>query len=73
MSQSRRASLLEACANMASGMLISFLAGLIIYPMLGWPVSASTNAIAVGIFTVISLIRSYVWRRIFNEFSRKNH
>lgn len=71
MSQSRKASLVEAFANMASGMLISYLAGLVIYPMLGWQVSAGTNAVAVGLFTIISLIRSYLWRRFFNKFTHK--
>ena len=66
MSQSRKASLLEACANMATGMVVSYIVGLIIFPLLGWPVSHGTNAIAVSIFTVTSLIRSYLWRRAFN-------
>lgn len=66
MSQSRRASLLEAAANMVSGFVLSYLAGLVIYPMLGWQVSASTNLVAVFLFTIISLIRSYLWRRAFN-------
>lgn len=71
MSQSRKASMVEAVANMLSGMLVSYLAGLVIYPMLGWQVSPSTNFLAVFLFTILSLIRSYLWRRFFNKLTHK--
>jgi hypothetical protein len=65
MSQSRAHSLIEASLNTASGFCLSFLAGLFIFPLLGWAVSARQNLTAVALFTAISVVRSYVWRRIF--------
>lgn len=64
--QLRRHSLLEASLNTASGFIISIAAGYIIFPLLGWQISTAQNFEAVGMFTIISIIRSYVWRRAFN-------
>lgn len=64
--QLRRHSLLEASLNTASGFIISLGAGMIIFPLVGMPVSGQQNFLAVSIFTVISVVRSYIWRRIFN-------
>lgn len=65
--QSRRASALEAALNTASGFIMSWITGLIVFPLFGWTVSPAQNTAVVGIFTVISVVRSYVWRRIFNH------
>lgn len=65
--QSRRASLLEALAKTAIGFFISLLATLIILPAVG--VAATINqsvAMTLG-FTVISIARSYILRRLFNR------
>ncbi|QCO05473.1 DUF7220 family protein [Azospirillum argentinense] len=67
MSQSRLLSGAEACANTASGFALSWMAGMIVYPMLGWPISAGQNTAVVLVFTAISLLRSYLWRRLFNR------
>jgi hypothetical protein len=66
MRQSRRHSLIEASLNTASGFVLSALAGMLIFPLLGWKVSTAQNLEAVSLFTGISVIRSYVWRRVFN-------
>lgn len=66
MMQLRRHSLLEASLNTASGFILSICAGYFIFPLVGWQVSHEQNFIVVGFFTIISVIRSYVWRRIFN-------
>lgn len=65
MSQSRRMSLIEATANTASGFALSWAAGMIVYPLIGFPVSAGQNTVITAIFTAISLLRSYAWRRAF--------
>ena len=64
--QLRRHSLLEACLNTASGFVLSIAAGYVIFPLLGWQISHTQNLSAVSLFTIISIIRSYIWRRIFN-------
>jgi hypothetical protein len=58
---------LEAVANIAIGFGINFAANLIVLPLFGLPVSAGT-AFHIGlVFTAISLVRSYVLRRVFNR------
>lgn len=66
MSQSQLASWVEAVANVLVGFGINYVANLIVLPWFGYGVSAST-AFHIGlIFTIISLVRSYVMRRAFN-------
>lgn len=64
--QSRRGSALEAAANVAAGLLVAFIANLLILPALGVPVSLSQAGQISAAFTVVSLARSYALRRIFN-------
>lgn len=65
--QSRAASLIEASLNTASGFVISLITGQIVFPLFGFQPSFSQNTAIVGIFTVVSVVRSYVWRRVFNR------
>lgn len=64
--QSKLGSFVEACANIAVGFMINFTANMIVLPWFGFDITAS-KAFGIGIvFTVISLVRSYVIRRWFN-------
>lgn len=66
MTQTKTGSLAEAAANIAVGFGINFTANLLVLPLFGLTVTAS-DAFGIGlIFTVISLVRSYVLRRWFN-------
>lgn len=66
MSQTKLGSFAEAWANIAVGFGVNFTANLIVLPMFGFNVTPS-DALGIGVvFTVISLIRSYVLRRWFN-------
>ncbi|MFC6046349.1 hypothetical protein ACFPYM_00665 [Methylobacterium hispanicum] len=69
-SQSRRMSLAETVANTGSGMLISWLIGLVVYPAFGFPVGAGQALALTAIFTVVSVARGYAWRRAFERFRR---
>lgn len=69
--QSKRHSMLEACLNTASGMVISLIASWIIYPLYGFHPTAMQNLSIVVIFTVISVARSYMWRRAFNWYHHR--
>lgn len=70
--QSRLTSLQESCLNTASGFVISYLMWiLVVAPMFNLPGSHSTSFWITTIFTVTSVIRSYVWRRIFNKHAVK--
>jgi hypothetical protein len=65
--QSKQHSFLEACLNTASGFVISYLAGWLVFPMFGFDWTPGKGFSLTMIFTVISVVRSYVWRRIFNH------
>ena len=66
MSQSRLGSMIEACANVVIGYGINFAANLLVLPLFGLPVTAAEAAGIGVVFTLISLVRSYVLRRAFN-------
>jgi hypothetical protein len=66
-SQTRLGSITEAWANIAVGFTINFTANIIILPMFGFYTLTLRNNFIIGmIYTVISLVRSYVLRRWFN-------
>lgn len=71
--QSHLGSWLEAWANIAIGFAINWSANLLILPLFGWHVTPA-SAFNLGlIFTAISLVRSYVLRRVFNGIKRLHH
>lgn len=61
-------SAVEAVVNTAIGYTISVIATLIILPLFGHAVSFGNAAWISGAFTVVSVVRSYVLRRVFNLF-----
>lgn len=73
MSQTRLGSWLEAWANILVGFGVNWTANMLIFPLFGFNITA-VQAFHVGlIFTVISLLRSYALRRIFNRIRRLHH
>lgn len=67
MSQTRTGSAIEAFVNVAVGFGVSMLANLIVLPWFGFKVSVG-SAFGIGIiFTLISIVRSYLLRRLFNR------
>ena len=68
MAQTKLGSFVEAWANIVVGFTINFICNLIIWPLLGiHGVDARVAFLGGLIFTVISLVRSYVLRRWFNN------
>jgi hypothetical protein len=66
MAQTKLGSFTEAWANIAVGFGINFTANLIVLPWFGFAITPA-KAFGIGvIFTVISLVRSYIIRRFFN-------
>jgi len=63
--QSRAMSLVEAAVNVAAGYVVALAAQLVVFPLFDVAVSFSDNLIIGAIFTVVSLVRSYVLRRLF--------
>jgi len=61
-------SFIEAWMNVFIGFVINFAANLIILPMYGFTTLDATTNFQIGIvFTIISVVRSYVLRRWFNS------
>lgn len=69
MSQSRKHSAIEAVVNVLIGYWVSFLTQLAIFPIFGIKISLVQNLWIGVIFTVVSLVRSYALRRLFNYWS----
>lgn len=63
--QKRRHSLLEALANTFSGFLVSLATAAYVFPLFGFHSTMKENISITLIFTIISIIRSYAWRRLF--------
>lgn len=65
-SQPRLQSLIESLVNIAIGFLIAYSAQLVIFPMYGIEITHSAHLQITGLFTVVSVARSYCLRRAFN-------
>jgi len=69
--QSKRNSAFEAITNVTIGYLVSVLANVIILPLFGYDVTVA-DSFAIGLaFTAVSLVRSYVLRRLYNRLDKK--
>ncbi len=71
MNQSKLGSLYESAINIAIGAVVALLSQLIVFPMFGIDVPLSANIGIMMWFTLISVIRSYVIRRWFNDRLRR--
>lgn len=64
--QSRKHSLLEAIANILIGYGVALMAQAVIFPLFDIHVTLGDHAMIGALFTVVSLVRSYGIRRLFN-------
>lgn len=67
MRQSRLYSFIESCFNILVGLIVAILAQLVIFPLYGMQVDMQQNLEIAGLFTIVSLGRSYLIRRLFNR------
>jgi len=67
MQQTKQKSLIESVAQTAIGLLTSILIQVIIYPLMGIPVTFSQNVIITLVFFAVSIVRGYFVRRLFNK------
>ncbi len=65
--QTKKQSSLEALTNTLVGFVISYASTFIIFPLMGFESSAGKNIVVTLFFTVISYLRSYIIRRVFNK------
>jgi hypothetical protein len=71
MSQSRIGSMAETLLNIAIGFAVSVVITALVLPAYGHHVTLGDNISITTIFTVASVIRSYLVRRFFNYWSHK--
>lgn len=69
--QNEKQSLIEAVGNTVIGLVVSVIIQLIIYPMLNIDVSIKQNFILTGVFFLVSIVRNYLTRRLFNRIFKK--
>ena len=65
--QTKKQSMIESLTSTTIGITVGIVLNLTILPIFGYPVSLSDSLWISVIFTVISIIRSYIIRRWFNS------
>ena len=63
--QSRVMSFIEATTNVVVGYLLALLTQFAVFPWLGLTVSMTDNLLISSVFTGVSIVRSYILRRLF--------
>lgn len=69
--QTQWQSMFETVANIGTGFLLSLVVTHYVLPWYGHHVSYSENLQITAIFTLVSIVRSYFFRRIFNHIQTK--
>ena len=69
--QTKRHSLLESLVNISIGYLTALFSQFLIFPLFDINIPLSDNLLIGLYFTIISLIRSYLVRRYFNNLGNK--
>ncbi|HIK86999.1 MAG TPA: hypothetical protein EYG07_00735 [Alphaproteobacteria bacterium] len=65
--QTKKKSLIESITNTVIGFIIALTVQLIIYPIMNIEVRISQNLIITSVFTIVSIARGYLIRRVFNK------
>ncbi|UFM66054.1 hypothetical protein LOS78_08890 [Paracoccus sp. MA] len=65
MKQSRHMSLVESVANVIVGYSVAVTTQILIFPIFGLHTTLAQNLKMGAVFTVVSIARSYVLRRLF--------
>ena len=64
-SQTRSMSLIESVANTGAGFLVSLVLQISLFSLMSIETTTSQNLLMSGVFTVASLVRGYLMRRLF--------
>lgn len=67
MKQTKRASFAESLLNVAIGYGVVLISQIVVFPWFGIHVSVSANVAIGGVFTIISIVRSFAVRRLFEH------
>lgn len=70
--QSRLSSFIEQLLNVGTGFIVSLLFWtFVVVPVWDLNVNHTENLQITFCFTILSVVRGYVWRRLFNKWSKK--
>ena len=70
MRQSRWMSFAEAVVNVVVGYGVAVVTQMLVFPLFGMRASVSDNLLIGVIFTMVSLVRSFTLRRVFESLRR---
>lgn len=73
MKQSRLMSWVETCLNTGIGFVIAMATQVLVFPLFGYSPPLSTNFKIACIFTVVSIVRGFVLRRLFEALRIHRH
>lgn len=65
--QTKKHSIIESITQTIIGLGTSILIQVILYPIMGIPVTFSQNLIITAVFFIVSIIRGYFIRRYFSK------
>lgn len=65
--QTKKHSIIESITQTIIGLGTSILIQVILYPIMGIPVTFSQNLIITAVFFIVSIIRGYFVRRYFSK------
>ena len=71
--QSRRHSFIEAMTNISVGFFIAWMATMYVMPAFGYDINYTKAFGITMVFTVISIVRQYILRRVFNHWMVHKH
>jgi hypothetical protein len=69
--QSRISSIVEVTLNLASGFVLALGITYFVLPAWGYTVRPDQALQITTLYTVVSWLRSYAWRRIFNHLNKQ--
>lgn len=70
MNQTKLHSIIESTVQTIIGLGTSILIQIVLYPILGIPVTFKQNLIITAVFFIVSIIRGYLVRRLFNKMKK---
>lgn len=73
--QSKLHSLFESKANIIIGLPVSYIINYFMLPLLSEPLANKEHwafLVVSAVFTIVSIVRSYTLRRLFNHIGKKN-
>lgn len=69
--QTKRQSAIETLTSVTIGYLVAIGSQIVVFPLFGLSVSFGDNLLIGAFFTVVSIIRGYLIRRMFNRLQSK--